>query len=188
MLKAKLSSRQEVTQFRYSSCIQGRRFAVIPGRLALVTGACGSSLAGWPRQGCALAGEPSPQFGPETPTVGLAKLPQRFVLLQNYYADFAPLPWYPGTSKQKKTTQAMCWYSTGLHKSIASEIKESFTSKEKKEKSIPLPFLEGIYIISHSSIKLNFSFPPRVHLVIPLLCHRHTSELLGNQTYVLSLL
>lgn len=30
-LKAKLSSRQEVTQLRYSSCIQARKFAVAPG-------------------------------------------------------------------------------------------------------------------------------------------------------------
>lgn len=79
-------------------------------------------------------------------------------------------------------------YPTSLHKCIASEIRESFTSKEKKEKSISLPFLEGIYIISHSSIKLNLPFPPRVCLVIPLLCHRDTTELLGTQTYVLSLL
>lgn len=91
-------------------------------------------------------------------------------------------------SKQKETKQEICRYPIGLHKCIASEIKESLTPKEKKEKYIPLPFLEGIYIISHSSIKLNLSFPPRVCLVIPLLCHRDTTELLGNQTYVLSLL
>lgn len=41
------------------------------------------------------------------------------------------LPRYQDTSKQKTTTRATCRSPTDLHESIASEIKGSFTLKEK---------------------------------------------------------
>lgn len=93
------------------------------------------------------------------------------------------LPRYQGMSKQMKKTQKMCNSPTNLHKSIATEMKGSFTPKVKKAKFIPQPFLEGVYVITHSSIKLNLSFPPRVCLAIPLLCHGDAADLLGHQTW-----
>lgn len=55
---------------------------MVPGVFALIPGACGTSLAGWPRGGLSLAGEAKTQFAHKTFTEELAKPCQKFTVLQ----------------------------------------------------------------------------------------------------------
>lgn len=79
----------------HASREEGWASALVPGKFALVSDACGNSLVRWPRQGCVLAGEPNTQLGPETPTEELAKRSQRFALLQTIMQR--PMHPCPGT-------------------------------------------------------------------------------------------
>lgn len=132
---------------------EGGGFPVVPGMFSLIP--AGNSPAGLPRGGLSLAREAKTQFGPKTSTEELAQPCQRFAVLQTNMPVNKQSQW----TTAQKTTQKMCMSRSNLHGSTASEIKGSFTPKVKESKFFSQPFLEGIYVITYSSIKLNLSFP-----------------------------